>query len=425
MLPELIPAVPPSPVVWVGFSGGLDSTVLLHRLRNDPELTDCNVRAIHVHHGLQVEADAWARHCQTLCDVWNVRLHIARIRIADRTRNIEQQAREARYAAFADTLAQGDTLALAHHADDVAETLLLRLMRGAGTDALANMQATGTRDGYRLWRPLLASPRSELMAYAVRQRLDWIEDSSNADSSFDRNFIRHEILPRLDARFPGVHSRLRRSAGLLSADAALLEPLINARFEDCRTAHGLCLKTLMVQPEPMQAHVLRHWLMQAGRTPPGADAMPELLRQLAHHADDAATGFDGVDYRLRPWNGTLYLLGKSLPHTDQPFAQLWDGREPLQLPRGGSLAWSGPVPFSVSVRYRSGGERIRLPGRSIHHSVKKLLSTRLPPWQRDTLPFVYNDQNELLAVGDLLISDALSRASGSALDWQPPSEQMT
>ncbi len=425
MLPELIPALPPSPVVWVGFSGGLDSTVLLHRLRNDPALAGCDLQAIHVDHGLQADAGAWARHCQTLCDQWHVRLHITRIRIADRTRNVEQQAREARYAAFAGVLTQGDTLALAHHADDVAETLLLRLMRGAGTEALANMRAVSERQGCWIWRPLLASPRSELLAYAERHRLNWIEDASNADSGFDRNFIRNEILPQLETRFPNVRSRLHRSAGLLNDDAALLQPLISARLQDCRTDQGLCLKTLTALPEPLQAHVLRHWLKQAGRNPPSADALPELLRQLARHADDAATGFNGHDYRLRPWNGTLYLLGQPLPDADAAYAQIWDGREPLQLPRGGSLAWRGPPPYSVCVRYRSGGERIRLPGRSIHHSVKKLLSTRLPPWQRDTLPFVYNDQNELLAVGDALISDTLSRTSGSALDWQPPSEQMT
>lgn len=425
MLPELIPAVPPSPVVWVGFSGGLDSTVLLHRLRHDPAMACCSLQAIHVHHGLQADADVWARRCQTLCDEWQIRLHIARVGIADRTRNIEQQAREARYAAFAGFLAKGDTLALAHHADDVAETLLLRLMRGAGTDALANMQATGTRDGYRIWRPLLASTRTDLLAYAERHALGWIEDASNADSGFDRNFIRHEILPLLEARFPNARRRLHRSAGLLRSDAALLEPMISASFEHCRTDQGLCLDTLTALTDPLQAHVLRHWLKLEGRNPPGADAMPEFLRQLARHADDAATGFDGSDYRLRPWNGTLYLLSQPLPDAYSAYAQFWNGREPLPLPRGGSLAWAGPAPFPVSVRYRSGGERIRLPGRSMHHSVKKLLSTRLPPWLRDTLPFVYNDQNELLAVGDVLLSDTLSRLSSTALNWQPPSEQMT
>lgn len=422
MLPELIPALPPSPVVWVGFSGGLDSTVLLHRLRHDPAMACCSLQAIHVHHGLQTDADVWARHCQTLCDKWQIRLHISRIRIADRTRNIEQQAREARYAAFAGVLAQGDTLALAHHADDVAETLLLRLMRGAGTDALANMQAVVMRDGYRIWRPLLASSRADLLAYAERHGLAWMEDASNADSGFDRNFIRHEILPRLEARFPNVRRRLQRSAGLLRSDGDLLEPLISAGFEQCRTVQGLSLSTLTALPYPLQAHVLRHWLKLAGKNPPGADAMPEFLQQVAKHADDAATRFDGPDYRLQPWNGNLYLLSRPLPYQHATDARIWDGREPLRLPRGGTLAWTGPAPYPVDVRYRSGAERIRLPGRGCRHSVKKLLSGLVPPWQRDVLPFVYNDRNELLAVGNVLVSDALARLPDSALNWQPPSE---
>ena len=228
--------MPPSPVIWVGFSGGLDSTVLLHRLRNDPLYASFELKAIHIHHGLQSQADAWARHCRTVCDAWNLPLCTVNVQINDRSRNLEQQARDARYAAFAGQLADNDTLALAHHADDVAETLLLRLMRGSGTNALANMRAQIKRRHYWIWRPLLKSSRSELLAYAEQHHLSWIEDGSNDDHGFDRNYIRHEILPRLQARFDNVLSRLSHSAELLQADADLLEPLIEKHFEQCRTA---------------------------------------------------------------------------------------------------------------------------------------------------------------------------------------------
>jgi tRNA(Ile)-lysidine synthase len=421
-LPALNPATPPSPVIWVGFSGGLDSTVLLHRLRNDPLYASYELKAIHIHHGLQSQADAWVRHCRTVCDAWNLPLCTVNVQIIDRSRNIEQQARDARYAAFAEQLAENDTLALAHHADDVAETLLLRLMRGSGTNALANMRAQVKRQHYWIWRPLLKSSRSELLTYAERHQLTWIEDGSNDDQGFDRNFIRHEILPRLQTRFDNVLSRLSHSAELLQADADLLEPLIHGHFEQCRTPEGLNLVTLIALPKALQAHVLRYWLSHAGHAAPGNVALTAFLQQLEHHNSDAETRFDAACYCFRVWNNTLYLLSPSRHISYDDYEHVWDGREPLKLPRGGTLCWTGQAPWPVTVRYRQPGERIRLAGREIRHSVKKLLIESVPPWQRDTLPFVYNGQNELLAVGDVLISDTLSRFSSATLNWQPPSE---
>lgn len=422
MLPELKPAKPPSSVLWVGFSGGLDSTVLLHRLKNDPHYSSYTLKAIHIHHGLQPQADAWTMHCQTICDQWNLPLQVIQVQIKDRTRNIEQQARDARFAAFAEHLADNDTLALAHHADDVAETLLLRLMRGSGTNALANMRALVKRQGYWIWRPLLQASRAELLAYANQHHLSWIMDTSNDDHRFDRNFIRHEILPRLQARFDNVLSRLSHSADLLKADAELLEPLIENHFKQCRTADGLSLNALTALPITLQAHVLRYWLMISGHVSPGNMALSEFLQQLGHHKNEDDTRFDYSNYSLRVWQNTLYLLNSSRKMDYGDFVRVWDGLAPLLLPCGGILHWSNEPPFSVTVRYRQPGERIRLPGRDIRHSVKKLLSESVPPWQRETLPFVYNEHNELLAIGDVLISDTLSRFSSATLNWQPPSE---
>lgn len=423
-MPMLSPGMPPSTDLWIGYSGGLDSTVLLHRLKSEPALAACTLRAVHIHHGLQADADAWSAHCQAICARWQIPLQVLRVDIAQRTRNLEQQARDARYAAFAEVLPADATLALAHHADDVAETLLLRLMRGSGTGALANMRAVSRRNGHWIWRPLLGTPRGELLAYARQRQLSWIEDASNADSCHDRNFIRHEILPRLETRFPNVRSRLRHSADLLNGDDALLQPLIAGQFGNCRTDRGLSLETLTALPIALQAHVVRHWLAETGHDPPGHAALSEFLRQLGRHADDGLTRFDGRHYSLRHWNGTVYLLGPEPQHADSGCAQQWDGHELLVLPRGGSLAWQGPAPFPVMVTYRQGGERIRLPGRNFRHSVKKLLSECVPPWQREVLPFVYNEQGELLAVGDVLVSDTLTRLTDTALNWHPPSEHI-
>ncbi len=411
--------------VWVGFSGGLDSSVLLHWLkRNLP--ADASLQAIHVHHGLNPAADAWAAHCQSVCDALGIVLHIERIAIADVTRNVEAQARAARYAAFACHVAPADTLALAHHADDVAETLLLRLMRGAGTEALGNMKVHSRYGDMQVWRPLLSLYRADLQAYAEANALAWIEDASNADTGFDRNFLRREVLPLLESRFPNAAARLARSAALLQADAALLQPLIADQLARCTGPQGLHLAMLRAQPPELQAHLLRDWLHDNGQPAPGAEALHEFLRQLTMHETDDDTRLDGPDYAVQLWDGTLILRAKTTPESeDSALDVLWDGREALPLPRGGVLAWQGAAPVTVRVRYRQGGERIRLPGQAMHHSVKKLLSTRVPPWQRAALPFVYNGHNELLAVGEVLISaqlDDLSRQHGLRLHWHSDSE---
>ena len=417
--------MPPSMRVWVGFSGGLDSSVLLHWLKQHLP-NDCTLQAIHVHHGLHPAADAWADHCQSVCDGFGVALHIERIAIADVTRNVEAQARAARYAAFARHVSADDTLALAHHADDVAETLLLRLMRGSGTEALGNMKAHSRYGDLQLWRPLLTLRRADLQAYAETNALQWIEDASNADTGFDRNFMRSEVLPLLESRFPNATARLVRSAALLQADAALLQPLIADQLARCSGPQGLHLAILRAQPPALQAHLLRAWLHNNGLAAPGAEALREFLRQLQMHDTDDDTRLDGPDYAVQLWDGTLMLRARTAPESeDSALDVLWDGREALPLPRGGVLAWQGAAPVTVRVRYRQGGERIRLPGQAMHHSVKKLLSTRVPPWQRAALPFVYNEHNELLAVGEVLISaqlDDLSRQHGLRLHWHSENE---
>ena len=415
---------PPSARVWVGFSGGLDSTVLLHWLKRHLPY-GIFLQAVHIHHGLNPAADAWAAHCRTVCEALDVALHIERIRIDDPNRNIEAQAREARYGAFKRMLSEDDTLALAHHADDVAETLLLRLMRGAGTEALANMQRHSRHGDLHIWRPLLSYNRSTLADYAKLHALVWIDDDSNADTGFDRNFLRHSILPLLEQRFPNAGARLAHSAALLQADAALLEPLIASALAACTLPDGLSLPGLLAQPETMQAHILRTWLRNQGRHTPGSPALHEFLRQLQTHADDDATCLHASGYAVRVWQDQL-MLDTTAPEVHQDDMEvLWDGVAPLVLPRGGRLHWHGDVPFPVRVRYRRGGERIRLPGQDMHHSVKKLLSTRVPPWRRAALPCVYNEQDELLAVGEVLVSaqlDDLSRRQGTRLHWHSDSE---
>ena len=422
---NLLNSAPLSHTVFIGLSGGLDSTVLLHQVAQQQKQLGYTLNAIHIHHGLHPQADAWAMHCQQQCDILSINLQTVRISIDEPLRNIEQRLRDARYLAFANILQPGDTLALAHHQNDVAETLLLRLMRGSGTKALANMQCHQERDAYRIWRPLLQCSRAELESYANENNLRWIDDSSNVDQRFDRNFIRHSVLPLLEQRFPNAAQRLSHSANLLHADAELLAPMIASHAEQCIDGKQLLVSQLLMLEHGLTTHVVRYWLAQQGQSMPGSAALNEFIQQLGKQRPDSDAQLVTTDYALRVWNNRIYVCAKKAAEPHNEFNSRWDGLHALPLPRGGSLSWSGTPPCITRVCYRRGAEKIQLLGRSHHHSVKKCLSTLVPPWQRDALPFVYNEQGQLLAVADCLLSEPLQQLqqhNSCTLIWQNESE---
>jgi len=226
-LPDPAPAA-----VLVGLSGGLDSSVLLHALAQQPRYRRAGLRAVHVHHGLHPDADAWADQCAAVCAALAIPLQVLRVQVPrDGGHGLEAAARQARRAAFAEALAAGEWLALAQHRDDQAETFLLRALRASGADGLAAMQPLRGFAHGKLWRPLLALPRDALQAYAQRHALQWIEDPSNADPGFDRNFLRLRVLPLLRQRWPHAAAALARSAQLCGEAAALLEQDDQAALE--------------------------------------------------------------------------------------------------------------------------------------------------------------------------------------------------
>jgi tRNA(Ile)-lysidine synthase len=425
MSSNLLDSAPLSHTVFIGLSGGLDSSVLLHQLAQQHKSAGYLLSAIHIHHGLHPNADEWAKHCQQQCDALSITLQILRITIAEPTRNVEQQARDARYATFAGIMQAGDTLALAHHQNDVAETLLLRLMRGSGTQALANMQRYQVRDNYHIWRPLLQCSRAELECYAVKNQLRWIDDSSNVDQRFDRNFIRHSVLPLLEQRFPNAAQRLVHSANLLASDATLLAPLIASHAEQCMDGKQLLVSPLLALENGLSTHVVRYWLAKHDQSMPGSAALNEFIQQLGKQRPDSDAQLVTTDYALRVWNKRLFICERNLTEPHAEFEHIWDGKQTLRLPRGGSLSWSGTPPCITRVSYRRGAEKIQLPGRTHQHSVKKCLSTLAPPWQRDSLPFVYNGRDQLLAVGNCLVSESLQQLqqyNSCTLTWQDKPE---
>jgi len=410
--------------VLVGLSGGMDSTVLLHMLAM---AGGHELRAIHVHHGLHADADAWAMHCRALCDHLGVPLAIANVDVdTGGGRGLEAAARDARRAAFAAELRDGEVLALAHHRDDQAETFLLRALRASGPDGLGAMRRWRTFGHGWLWRPLLETPRSELLAHARQHALQWIEDPSNNDASYDRNFIRHHALPLLRERWPHADAAFARSA-MLSADASALLDEEDARALTsigCGDARVIRVDGLRLLSSTRRARVLRRWIDGLGLPPLPAQGVSRVEADLLDAAPDAQAEF--------AWSGATIQRWRNLLHADLQRAPLpldwqvaWNGREPLPLPGdGGVLRLLGASGFDAPLRVgaRRGGERILLAGRAHSHSLKHLLQhLNVPPWQRARLPLLSDADGHLLAVANLVYAaefEAWLRSNDAGLGFE-------
>jgi tRNA(Ile)-lysidine synthase len=416
-------ALPAEARVLVGYSGGLDSTVLLHLLARG--LPRQRLRALHVHHGLHPDADAWARHCEETCARLGIAYGMARVEVArDSGDGIEAAARHARHAAFANALNDGEVLALAHHRDDQAETFLLRALRASGVDGLASMRPWRSyADGF-LWRPLLAQPRAALLAWAQAEELRWIDDASNADVDLDRNFLRHQVLPVLRERWPHADAMFARSAALAAEAADLLEDEDVAALASAGTTDPATLSVppVLALPAARRARVLRRWIAGLGLPPLPAQGIARIEGDLLDATPDAEAAFAWAGACVRRWRGLLHAapVAPSLP---LDWSATWRGETPLLLPDGERLALHGADAFEqpLQVRARHGGERITLPGRSHSHALKHVLQDLgVPPWLRERLPLLTDADGQVLAAGDLVHSAEFTRwlqAHDARLSW--------
>ncbi|MDR6992054.1 tRNA lysidine(34) synthetase TilS [Luteimonas sp. 3794] len=418
--------------LFVGYSGGLDSSVLLHVLAHTPALRARDLRVLHVHHGLHADADDWAAHCVATCARLHVPCSVIHVEVPrDSGGGLEAAARGARYTAFAGQLEPGDVLALAHHRDDQAETVLLRALRASGPDGLAAMRPLRPLPNGWLWRPLLALPRAQLHAYAQAHALHWIEDPSNAAIEADRNFLRNRVLPLLRTRWPQADAALATVATLQADTSALLtvgddEALAAARTRDPAV---LRLDTLRALPAARRARVLRRWTEVLQMPPLPARAVDWCNADLEAGRVDRVPCFDWAGHRLQRWR-SLLQAGPIRAPLGSTFIAHWDGRAPLHLPDGGLLRLDGPADgVDWTVRARQGGERIRLPGRAHSHALKHVLQALgVPPWIRAQLPVLADTEGRVLAAGNLAFDtgfEAWLRGGDRQLHWLPPGAMHT
>jgi len=396
-----------SPTWWVAFSGGLDSTVLLHslaRLAAQHELPA--IRAIHVHHGLQAAGDEWPAHCQAVCDGLGVPLHVIRVQVLPGA-SVERAAREARYEAFSGCLGEGELLLTGQHRDDQAETVLFRLLRGAGVRGLAAMPVARPLGRGSLVRPLLGASRAELDAYARRNTLCWVDDPSNQDHDYSRNFLRREVMPLLQQRWPQAASSMARAAAHMTEAQQLLDELAQqdlliantvSAFEWLRLP-SLALPPLRALTPVRQRNALRHWLASFTLAP-DEDHWAGWA-SLLNARPDATPRWCLAGGELQRTGERVWWLPDSWL---EPVVEPIDWSDPstaLELPGNGMLQGEGEPPAGkLQVRYRHGGEALLVPGRG-RRDLKRLLNEAgVPHFARSRLPLLYcND--ELIGVANL------------------------
>lgn len=402
----------PAGPLLLAFSGGVDSSVLL-RLLLDAGLAH-RLSVVHVNHGLQEQSTQWAKHCRAVCAHYNVPCEVVAVQVAT-TASVETAAREARYRALrAQAAKQGATVITAHHRDDQAETLLLRLLRGAGVAGLAAMPEYQYWHGLTLWRPLLAVPRQDLQAWATQWQLTWLDDPSNADTGPRRNYLRHRVLPVLQARWPAVDRLLARTAGHMAEATLLLE---ERACEDARALTGedgipasLPWKPLADLSGPRRRNLLRWWLLARGCLPPDSAVLAQIEGLLQAPADRQAR-VEWQQNSLRRYRGQLYLLEQ---HALTPLTVSldWQKTSPPLLPGPWQLApGTGQVLVSkpagpVQLAPFTGGERLWRHG--MHQQVSELWrAAGVPPWQRRQWPLLYQ-QGQLVCVPGIGVADSIN-----------------
>jgi tRNA(Ile)-lysidine synthase len=421
----------------VGFSGGLDSTALLHALLQTSGLA-APVVALHINHALQPDAGAWEDHCRRVAEALGADFVARTVAVTDeRGVGLEAAAREARYSAVRSLMLDGDILLSAHHQDDQAETLLLNLLRGSGMAGLAGIGAAQPFGPGLLIRPLLDVSRQEIKDYAREQELRWVDDPSNLDLRFDRNYLRREILPRLRQRWPAVAARLAHSAELAAEAAYLQDELasldLRGLVDDASGAPDrLDIAGLGKLGSARQRNVLRRAIRACGLPAAPASRLRQIQDEMLAAREDAQPLVRWPGAAVRRYRTKLYLMAEShaegCVQTGQARRLYADGEE-LDLGPFGALTLERVAPVGpgidpalaadgLELRFRVGGEKIRPHGRKQTRPLKKLLQEQgVVPWMRQNLPLLYAGET-LVAVADLWIAADCARDDGFRVRWR-------
>jgi tRNA(Ile)-lysidine synthase len=389
---ELINRIPAGRCCWIAYSGGIDSTVLLHFIYTHRDKVSRDIRAVHVNHNISKFSDEWAEHCKQFCNELNIRFELLTLD----ARNYEgfgpeAYARELRYATISRLLSINDILLTAHHRDDLAETFILQLMRGAGPEGLAGIPQIREFGPGWIIRPFLEYTREQLNAYAIQNSLQWIEDESNSDLSLDRNYIRNQLIPYLQQHWPAVSRTLARSA---NHQADLLDIL--------RYSAEIDLNNTMAESVARKRNLLRYWLKINNKPAATSTIIEEIIINLVDARHDSHPLISWSNTEIRRYRDRIYLM-QALPQIDNTVSYTWIlpdsldikfGRLEAKQTTGSGIKIESLVNNIINVRFRHGGEEIKPAGRKESHKLKKMYQQAgIPPWKRDRIPLLYiNDE---------------------------------
>jgi len=426
-------ALPPASRYWLAFSGGLDSTVLLHLMAGLRDELGAPVCALHIDHGLSPRSADWSAQCRHLCESLGVPLTVERVTVSDRQlKGLEAAARHARYGVFERLLGEGEMLLSAHHRDDQAETLLLQLLRGGGVHGLAAMPQQRPLGKGLLARPLLGLGREALMVYAREHGLHWSDDPSNFDTSLERNYLRHILLPQLAERRAGIREVLARSAGHFAESARLLDELAAMDRPAALVGEStLSVGVLKAMSPERCRNLLRFHVRRLGLALPEHRHLLRIQQEVLYAAEDAMPLVTWPGAEVRRYRDELYFMPPLPPLPASALTIDWAGEGDVTLPHslgrveprrvtGQGLALSRLRQGRCELRLRRGGERLQPAGRQEHHALKKLYQEAgVPPWERERRPLLYLDGQLAQVVGRWTAAEFAARAGeeGVMLQW--------
>ncbi len=435
----------------IAYSGGVDSHVLLHlcyQLKKHSLGKDLNFSAVYIDHGLSPYAQKWGEHCQRVCYELDIPLSIIEVNAQpEQGQSPEVAARKARYQAFHEILTDGECLLTAQHLDDQAETVLLQLMRGSGTRGLSAMPELKNFGKGWLCRPMLDVDKRSILAYAQQHQLHWVEDESNQEQRFDRNFLRHSILPELQKHWPSVQSNIARTASVLGESQYLLDIMAKEDFtaavefeNEQQTADKLVLNKVreLVSLQASQAsqaltdarfklarmhNLLRYWIHLNDLPMPSKKILEQVVHNIVFSRNDASPVVcwkrDSFQCEIRKYRNTLYLINR----TGQPViaeqvrtqSYTLKPDQPVSLTGIGMICLelgSEELKQTIIVRFRQGGERFRKSRGAASSLLKHWFQEQgIPPWERDYMPLIFVD-NELVQVGNCIVNKDFGNESG-------------
>ena len=409
----------------VGYSGGIDSTVLLHAINKMTE--HIPVVAVHINHQLIPQAAEWEKHCRKFSESISVEF-LSRKVIIDMNSGygLEAASRKGRYDSFKQLIRKNDYLLTAHNQDDQVETVLLNIFRGCGLRGIRGIPASRKFFEGRLVRPLLRVSRNEISEYAKKYKLNWIEDPSNQYQKYDRNFLRHKILAQLKTRWPAVNNNVRKTSELASEINAELKEIAFIDAPLFYKNNQLDIRAIKNLSPARQKNILRYALLSLGFPLPSSIKLNQIINEVINARVDRQPLVQWSDIQVRRYRKKIYFLSEYFQPKDNNIEKIYLNGPNWQLGKGlGSLSLEKSdigIKRSIAkegfnVTFRAGGEKIKPLGSGYSRKVKKLFQeAAVVPWMRENIPLLFYEGN-LIAVADMWLDKSYAADNGYIIRW--------